>query len=674
MKIGLIGNPNVGKSTIFNALTGMHQHTGNWPGKTVTKASGNKKYKGINFLIEDLPGTYSLMAHSKEEEVTRDFIYSNDYDALIVVCDATCLERNLNLVLQILEITNKVVLCLNLMDEARKKKINIDIAKLSKILKIPVIPTTARNGKGINDIMEAACEIVRKEKNYLPVKYNEYLEEGIAEISIFINSDNLNKKVICLNLLLNKKNILGNYQKLYNDKIFLNKLSEIKKSLYEKGINDNDIETLITEEVVTKANEIANEVVIYEKEDYQKRDRIIDKIVTHKIFSIPIMSLLLLCIFWITIIGANTPSQILYDIFFSIEDDLTNVLTYLHVPDSINNMLVYGVYRVLAWVISVMLPPMAIFFPLFTLLEDLGYLPRIAFCLDKVFKKCASCGKQALTMAMGFGCNAVGVTGARIIDSPRERMMAILTNVFVPCNGRFPLLITMITIFLIAGGSSFTSALILTLFIVIGVIITFVITKILSKTLLKGIPSSFILELPAYRRPQITKVIIRSIFDRTIFVLKRAICASAPAGLIIWLMANINIGGVSVLQICANALDPLAHLIGLDGVILMAFILAFPANEIVIPIIIMGYMSLGYLTDMNDLAALKDLLLENGWTTLTAICVMLFSLMHWPCLTTVLTIKKETGSLKWTIFSVLIPTFTGILICFLVTTIYNLII
>ena len=673
MKIGLVGNPNVGKSTIFNALTGMHQHTGNWPGKTVAKASGHKKYKGIDYLIEDLPGTYSLMAHSKEEEVTRDFIYSNDYDALIVVCDAVCLERNLNLVLQILEITNKVVVCVNLMDEAKKKKININLQKLSKILKVPVIPASARSGKGINDIMESLSEVIKKENSYFPIEYNEYLKDAIEELRIFINDDVLNKDVVCLNLLTNKK-ISKNYQKLYQDKTFLNKLNEVKINLYQKGIKLEDIETLITEEIVNKASDIAHEVVTFEKRDYQKRDRLIDKIVTHKIFSIPIMLLLLLFIFWLTITGANAPSQILYDLFFSIEDDLTNFLAFLHVPDSINNMLVYGVYRVLAWVVSVMLPPMAIFFPLFTLLEDLGYLPRIAFCLDKTFKRCASCGKQALTMAMGFGCNAVGVTGARIIDSPRERLMAILTNVFVPCNGRFPLLITMITMFLIAGGNSLTSALVLTLFILIGIMATFAVTKVLSKTFLKGVPSSFTLELPAYRRPQITKVIIRSIFERSIFVLKRAICASAPAGLIIWLMANINIGNNSILQICASALDPFAHLIGLDGVILMAFILALPANEIVIPIIIMGYMSLGYLTEMNDLTALKDLLMQNGWTSLTAICVMLFSLMHWPCLTTIITIKKETGSLKWTLLSVLIPTITGITLCFLVTAIYNLIV
>ena len=671
MKVGLVGNPNVGKSTIFNALTGMHQHTGNWPGKTVVKASGYKKYQGVTYLIEDLPGTYSLMAHSKEEEVTRDFIYSMDYDALIIVCDAVCLERNLNLVLQILEINNKVVIYLNLFDKTKKKKIKIDINKLYNILKVPIVFTSARDGQGINQVMENLKEITNKKSSYLKLNYPKSLANEINHLSAFIEND-INEDPVLLNLLGEKEITFKKYEKLYQNEKFLKQFKTSQNNLKKQGIKKDDIETLITETIVNRASTIANQVVTFTKKDYQKKERLIDKIVTHKFFSIPIMLLLLLLVFWLTITGANYPSQILYDLFFSIEDSLANFLSFIHIPDSINNMLVYGVYRVLAWVISVMLPPMLIFFPLFTLLEDLGYLPRIAFCLDKTFKKCASCGKQALTMAMGFGCNAVGVTGCRIIDSPRERLMAILTNVFVPCNGRFPLLITMITLFLIADGNSLVKSFVLTLFILIGIAMTFIITKILSKTFLKGVPSSFTLELPSYRKPQIIKVIIRSILDRGIFVLKRAIVASIPAGVIIWLMANINIQNNSILQICTDALDPFASLIGMDGVILMAFILALPANEIVIPIIIMGYLSLGYLTDMNDLTALKDLFVQNGWTVLTAVCVMLFSLMHWPCLTTILTIKKETGSLKWTMLSVLIPTIVGFTICFLVTLIYNL--
>ena len=324
-----------------------------------------------------------------------------------------------------------------------------------------------------------------------------------------------------------------------------------------------------------------------------------------------------------------------------------------------------------------MLPPMAIFFPLFTLLEDFGYLPRIAFNLDKCFSKCKASGKQALTMCMGFGCNAVGVTGARIIDSPRERLIAILTNNFVPCNGRFPTIIAIITMFFAyetAGlQTSFISALILVLVILFGVFMTFITSKLLSGTVLKGMESSFTLELPPYRTPQFGKVIIRSIFDRTLFVLARAVIVAAPSGLIIWLFANIDINNISILNYCTEFLDPFARLIGLDGVILMAFILGIPANEIVVPIMLMTYLSQGSLTEINDLNIMKTLLIDNGWTIITAINMILFSLMHWPCATTCLTIRKETGSLKWTLLAIILPTVCGLTICFVFTQIANLI-
>ena len=665
MKIGLIGNPNVGKSTIFNALTGLRQHTGNWPGKTVEKATGYKKYQNITYEFEDLPGTYSLIAHSKEEEVTRDFVYFGNYDALLIVCDAVCLERNLNIVLQVLEVTNKVVICINLIDEAKKKGIEIDYQKLENILKVPVIKTNARKKEGLNEILEALKK-VKNNKNIYNIKYDNIIQKEISKISCLIKDDKINKNALSLKLISGEL-------KVNNDKILKNKIDESRNNLYKKGVNINDISEIITEEIQNSCEDIAKKVVTFNKKDYQKKDYIIDKIVTGKITGYIVMFLLLLMVFWITIKGANYPSDLLYNFFFSIEDNILHFLNYLHVPSMIINALVYGVYRVLAWVISVMLPPMAIFFPLFTLLEDLGYLPRVAFNLDKIFKKCASCGKQALTMTMNFGCNAVGVIGARIIDSKRERLIAILTSSFVPCNGRFPILISIITMFFIfTSNNSLLSALVLTLIILLGIIMTFIISKILSKTVLKGAPSSFTLELPPYRRPQITKVIIRSILDRTIFVLRRAILISAPAGLVIWLMANVNIGDVSILKICSDALDPFAKTIGLDGIILMAFILGFPANEIVIPIMIMGYMSLGYITEFDNINDLKNLFLDNGWTTLTAICTMIFTLMHWPCLTTVFTIKKETGSLKWTLLSIVLPAVVGIILCFIITTVYHI--
>ena len=660
MKIGLIGNPNVGKSTIFNALTGMHQHTGNWPGKTVEKCTGYKKYNNTTYIFEDLPGTYSLSAHSKEEEVTRDFVYFKKYDALIIVCDAVCLERNLNLVLQVLSITRKVVICINLIDEATKKGISIDNKKLSSILKVPVILTNAKKKQGITQILDTLNKITNKEP--YNIEYPNIIQNEITEITSITNNKEISLKKLTGELKENK------------DKILIKKIEEAREKLYKKNITINDIEEIMAETISDKCEKICKRVITFKKQNYQKKDIIIDKIVTGKITGIITMLLLLIFIFWLTISFANIPSDFLYNFFFNLEEKLINILKNIHIPTIIINPLIYGVYRVLAWVISVMLPPMAIFFPLFTLLEDLGYLPRVAFNLDKIFKKCASCGKQALTMMMNFGCNAVGVIGARIIDSKRERLIAILTSNFIPCNGRFPILISIITMFLIINNTNpFISSIFLTLIILLGIITTFIISKLLSKTLLKGENSSFTLELPPYRKPQITKVIIRSIFDRTIFVLKRAILISAPAGLIIWLMANITVGSNTLLNICTNALDPFAKTIGLDGVILMAFILGFPANEIVIPIVIMGYMSLGYITEFNNLNDLKKLFIDNGWTIKTAICTMIFTLMHWPCLTTVFTIKKETNSLKWTLISIILPALVGILLCFITSTIYNLI-
>lgn len=684
--VALAGNPNVGKSTVFNALTGLKQHTGNWPGKTVECAKGNVEDKGNKFQLVDLPGSYSLLAHSEEEEIARDFICFEKPDAVIVVCDGTTLERNMNLVLQIMETTKNVILCVNLLDEAKRKNIEINLNKLSDILKIPVIGTAARSGKGLEKIFPSLYELFSNKKDdiYI-VRYPEELEREISILQEDLEKflpDTLNARWATVRVLEDDKSFFESLSKYENIDLSANKnLDEkIKASrlrLQDKTYNLEKIKDSIVEAFVNNAEEICKDTVIYKNKNYNQRDRKLDKLFTSKTTGFLIMFLLLLGVFWITIAGANVPSDLINKLLFSWEDNILAFLKNIGLPKSIYCPLVFGVYRVVAWVISVMLPPMAIFFPLFTLLEDFGYLPRVAFNLDKYFQKCNACGKQALTMCMGFGCNAAGVTGCKIIDSPRERLIAILTNNFVPCNGRFPTIIATITMFLVMGFgggflSSLFSAFILALVIILGVFITILASKILSETLLKGIPSSFTLELPPYRVPQVGTVIVRSIFDRTIFVLGRAVVVAAPAGIIIWILANINFGDMSILNHLVNFLEPLARLMGLDGVILTAFLLGLPANETVVPIIIMTYLSKGSLLEIDDINVMRNLLVNNGWTIITAINVILFSIMHWPCGTTLLTIHKETGSIKWTVISFLLPTVFGIVFCICFTSLAKL--
>lgn len=677
--IALAGNPNVGKSTVFNGLTGMNQHTGNWPGKTVTNAQGYCTGKKHSYVMVDIPGTYSLMAHSAEEEVARNFICFGDPDAVAVVCDATCLERNLNLVLQILEISTKVVVCVNLMDEAKRKKIKIDLDSLSNKLGVPVVATVARKKRSLSQLMDTLDTVTEGSDKKIPLKvrYPQTIETAIEMIEPLVrekSNNRINSRWLSLQLLDPDPSLIHEIDSylgegFLKDDALNRRLQMATEMLKDKGITTNKMKDMIVSSLVLTAEKISKETVTYIKEVYNGTDRKIDRVLTSKWAGYPIMLLLLALIFWLTLTGANYPSQLISTALFWFQDRLTDFFYFIHAPSWLYGMLVLGVYRVLAWVVSVMLPPMAIFFPLFTLLEDAGYLPRVAYNLDKPFKRCSACGKQALTMCMGFGCNAAGIIGCRIIDSPRERLLAILTNNFVPCNGRFPTLIAILMMFFVftTGGlsSSLLSAVLLTAVILLGIMVTFAVTKLLSKTILKGVPSSFTLELPPYRKPQIGRVIVRSIFDRTLFVLARAAVVAAPAGLVIWLMANIMIGDASLLNLCAAFLDPFAKLLGLDGVILLAFILGFPANEIVVPIIIMAYMAQGSILELDSLTEMKQLFVANGWTWVTAISMMLFSLMHWPCSTTLITIKKETGSWKWTGLAFLIPTVIGLTVCFL---------
>ena len=604
--VALAGNPNVGKSTLFNALTHLHQHTGNWPGKTVATARGSFTYRQETYTLVDLPGTYSLLADSPEEEIARAFLCSGAADVTLVVADATCLERNLNLTLQVMERTYPVVLCVNLLDEARKKGITVDLTALQDALGITVVGTAVRGGEGLDALREAIYQAIHHPLPQPPAQVDD--PHG-AELS------------------------------------------------------EDQLQDALSEALVERAAELAARAVQV-PDQADRRDRLLDRLLTSRATGIPAMLLLLGLVFWITISGANVPSELLSSALMGLQEPLRMLLGFLPVP--LRGALVDGVYRTVVWVVSVMLPPMAIFFPLFTLLEDAGYLPRVAFNLDHAFRSAGAHGRQSLTMCMGFGCNACGVMGCRIIDSPRERLIAILTNNFVPCNGRFPTLIALLTMFFVTGSGavgSLASAALLLCAILLAVAMTLAVSKLLSRTFLRGTPSTFSLELPPYRMPQIGRVLVRSILDRTIFVLGRAVMVAAPAGLLIWLLANLSIGETPLLAYCAHFLDPLGQLMGLDGMILLAFLLGFPANEIVVPILLMGYLSTGTLTGYSGLEELKALLLLNGWTWETALCAALFTLFHFPCGTTSVTIYRETGSIKWTALAILLPTFTGVFLC-----------
>lgn len=674
--IGLAGNPNTGKSTLFNYLTGLKQHTGNWPGKTVANAKGYFSYEDLDYLLVDLPGTYSLFINSQEEEIARDFICFGNPKVTIVVVDGTNLERNLNLSLQVMEATNNVIICINLMDEAEKKGIEIQIDRLKELLQVPVIPIVARDGIGVRNLLKTIDEISRGELSISPkrIPYDDEIEGLIGEIENILYphiNEGYNLRWIALRLMDGNQNMKKEIKKILLKNNNYEPLFEIE-TLLNKHHNTGE---KIVSTLYMKAEAIADEVVKVNVEKHKNWDAKLDDILTSRFTGYPIMLLLLGLIFWITIAGANYPSDLLGKLLFGLEPKISKALLLLNPPLWLHNMLVLGVYRTLAWVVSVMLPPMAIFFPLFTLLEDLGYLPRIAFNLDNFFRKAGTQGKQALTMSMGFGCNAAGIIACRIIDSPREKLIAIITNNFVPCNGRFPIIITISTIFMgsLFGQkySSIIAAFYVLLMVIVGAIVTLLVSKLLSKTILKGIPSSFTLELPPYRKPQVGKVILRSIFDRTLFVLSRAIMVAAPAGAIIWLFANMNIGGESILNISANFLNPFGKLLGLDGFILMAFLLGFPANEIVLPILIMGYMSKGTMLEFNDIDALRMLLLNNGWTFVTALNFMLFSILHFPCGTTLLTIKNETGNMKWPVFTFALTTSIAILVTFIINIVFK---
>lgn len=603
--VALAGNPNVGKSTVFNALTGSRQHTGNWSGKTVACAEG--RLRGGGLTLTDLPGTYSLRAHSEEERAAREFLVSGQACAVVLVADAGCLERSLLLALQVLEVQKNAILCLNLMDEAAKKGIEIDVDALERELGIPVIPCAARQGKGLHELEAAIRRAAAGENETHP--------------------------------------------------------TAIRYPAMDEDLTEEQRDDIATAAAALRAEEIAL-TCARQPECACARDDRADDVILSRRLGVPLMLLLLAGVFYITLFGANVPSEWLSTHLLALGTPFADALAKLGLPPFFVSMLTDGLWRVLATVVSVMLPPMAIFFPLFTLLEDAGYLPRVAFQLDHAFQCVRASGKQSLTMCMGFGCNACGVSGCRIIDSPRERLIAILTNSFAPCNGRFPLLIFLCSVFF--AGSAAGGALLLTGVIAASVGLTLLVSRILSATVLRGEAVSFALELPPYRMPQIGRVIVRSVRDRTLFVLARAAAVAAPAGVLIWILANVQIGNTAILSHITAFLDPAARVFGIDGVILLAFILGFPANELVMPLIVMGYLSSGTIASGVDFASFRALLLANGWTVQTALCTLVLTVAHAPCSTTCLTILRETRSAKWTLAAVLIPAGIGLALCILI--------
>lgn len=688
--IALAGNPNTGKSTVFNALTGLRQHTGNWPGKTVTRAEGSFSFHDQRYRIIDLPGTYSLLSTSEDEEVARDFILFGKPDVTVIVVDASRLERNLSLALQILEITDKAVLCLNLMDEARRHHITIDTRTLSRDLGIPVVATSARTKEGIPDLLFAIEEVVSgkfqtKKQTYIDLPKEN--AEAIAELQSALselNPELPNTRWLAMRLIEGDESV----QKGVKEGTFSAENNPEKQARvlliadeYHKILGDSYRNDLV-EAIYAQATTLINASV---STDFSARsfrvDRAIDRVVTHKIWGFPIMFLLLAGVLWITIIGANYPSQWLSDLFVGwLYPLLKDGANALHFPWWLSGFLIDGVYLATTWVISVMLPPMAIFFPLFTLLEDFGYLPRVAFNLDKLFRTAGAHGKQALTMSMGFGCNAAGVVATRIINSPREKLIAIITNNFSLCNGRWPTQILIATLFIGAlvpkQWSSTVSMLAVIGIAVLGIAFSFLTSWLLSKTLLKGESSFFVLELPPYRPPRFFQTLYTSLIDRTLIVLWRAIVFAAPAGAVIWLICNLQIAQQPIALWLIQGLDPIGVFIGLNGVILLAYIVAIPANEIVIPTVLMlTTMVLGQTAVGEGAGVLMEastsqvgvLLHAGGWTLLTAVNLMLFSLLHNPCSTTIYTIYKETQSKKWTLIATLLPVLYGIVVCFLVT-------
>ncbi len=667
----LAGNPNVGKSTLFNALTGGKQHTGNWAGKTVDTAVGEATFGDKRYVLCDIPGTYSLFARSKEEGVARDFICFGGGDVTVVVADATRFRSGINLLFQVMEATEKCVLCLNFAHAAERAGASIDTERLEELLGIPTVALDARRRRGLEELFGAIDRALSEGcPKKLNIKYPEPFERAIeyavgrlAELGC-----GEPRRFYALRMLENDRDLCQSLSERIGSAEIISALCDELQGYAAEAGGDAGGDP-INDSRRASAELIFNTLPTLLLDEYPKRDEKIDRILTGKYTAFPIMALLLALVLWITVSLANYPSGWLASLFEWIIAGVRVLLIRVSAPDWCVSLVCSGVLGTLANVISVMLPPMAIFFPFFTILEDSGYLPRIACNLDRPLCRAGACGKQALTMCMGLGCNAVGVMGCRIIDSPRERFAAILTNSLMPCNGRFPTIILLAGIFFASGVGGLLGgaivALVLTATVILGVLLTLILTRVLTSTLLRGEASFFTIEMPPYRRPDFLGVLVRSLLDRTLAVLWRAVKVAAPAGLVIWLLANLSFGGATVLSAITSALDPIGRFLGMDGTVLAAFILGIPANEIVIPIALMAYAAEGSLTEMS-VAATRELLIANGWSIWTAVSVIIFSLCHFPCATTLLTIKRETGKLRYAVLAFLLPTALGVTLCALI--------
>jgi ferrous iron transport protein B len=657
--VALAGNPNTGKSTVFNALTGLHQHVGNWSGVTVGLAAGTYRHADSEYRVVDLPGTYSLVATSENEMVAREFLVFEDADVVVVVVDASALERNLGLVLQIREFTGRVVVCLNMMDDAARHGVEIDVAGLAAELEVPVVATTARDGLGIAELRAAIARVCANDAQPAPrpVRYPRDAEEAVTKLMLDIVAKNpapAAPRWLAARALEGDaevvRRVLGGAGRM-----------EIPVAETEAA---EQMAAATTGALWAEVGRLLERTVQERAVDRPRLTARVDRVLTSAWGGYPLMFVGLVAAMWLTITGANYPSQWLAAGLFWLADRGHEALAWAAAPDWLGGVLIDGVYRAVAWVIAVMLPPMAIFFPIFTLLEDAGYLPRVAFNMDRMFARAGGSGQQALTMCMGFGCNAAGVTSCRIISSPRERLVAILTNNFAPCNGRFPTIILIASVFVATAFPPYLGAVVGAATVVatigLGVVATLIVSGALTRTILRGEPSAFVLELPPYRRPKLLPVIYRSMYERTLRVLYRAVVAAAPAGLAIWLMGNTTIAGATPMSHVAGFLDGPGRLLGLDGIVLVGYLLAIPANEIVLPTIMMAYTGAGVMVDVEQLTGLEALLKGQGWTTLTAVSLLVFVVLHNPCSTTILTIKNETGSWKWAGVAFALPLGLGI--------------